>query len=84
MQTSASRVSSEPSRLVDLQGLFDLRRRRDRARVSERLPVGVLAGLGVGRAVVQEERHVDQRPDPGGGPWVGERGVPEDLLTGLL
>ena len=85
MQTSASRVSSVPCGLVDLRAASSTsRRRRDRPRVAEGLPVRVLAGLGVRRAVVEEEGHADQRVDPAGRLGAGERDVAQDLLARRL
>src|SRR5690349_4508248 len=69
---------------MNLQGLVDLRRRRERARVAEGLPVRVLTRLRVRRSVMEEQRHPDQRSDARGGARIGERGVAKDLFPGLL
>ena len=82
MTTSASSTVS-PSGTNGLIGFSACGRRADRARIAERLPVGVAPEL-IGQAVVEEQREVDQALDPGGGLGAHEADVAHDLLARAL
>ena len=58
-----------------------IRRRGDRPRITEGRPEGVLAGLGVGYAVGEEQHQADERAHAGRGLRPEQRDGREDLLA---
>ena len=83
MQTSASIVSPSRGRL-HLERFRNLRGDACRAGIAEGRPVGVLARLGIGRPVREEQRHPRERRYAGRRVRGRQREVPQNLLARVL